>query len=91
MTICDPTPVTTLDLGTNFFVQQGDVGKSRAEVVRPRLQELNPYVAVESFAIDVSLRHMDREGLKKLVEPFRCVVLTDVTLSVALLLNDICR
>ena len=41
----DPDMTRTCDLGANFYLEEGHVGKvSRAEGVRGKLNELNPYV-----------------------------------------------
>ena len=46
ITLWDDTPAVMRDLGANFFLQEGDVGKPRAAAVAPRLQELNQMVQV---------------------------------------------
>ena len=46
ITLWDDTPAVMRDLGANFFLQEGDVGKPRAAAVAPRLQELNQMVTV---------------------------------------------
>lgn len=38
----DPAPTRLCDTGVNFFLTEGDVGRSRAEATLPRLHELNP-------------------------------------------------
>lgn len=43
-TILDPTLVSEKDLGVNFFLEESDLGKSRAEASVRLLQELNPDV-----------------------------------------------
>lgn len=43
-TIVDDTVVSEKDLGVNFFLEEGSLGKSRAEETRKYLQELNPEV-----------------------------------------------
>lgn len=43
-TILDPALVTEADLGVNFFVEDGDLGASRAERTSKWLDELNPDV-----------------------------------------------
>jgi ubiquitin-activating enzyme E1 len=43
----DPDITRTCDLGANFYLEKGHVGKvSRAEGVKGKLNELNPYVKV---------------------------------------------
>ena len=43
-TIADTATVSQADLGVNFFLEAGSLGRSRAEEVRRLLQELNPDV-----------------------------------------------
>lgn len=43
-TIVDPAQVTEPDLGVNFFLEEGSLGKSRAEETCRLLRELNPDV-----------------------------------------------
>ncbi|KAI1839130.1 hypothetical protein DTO027I6_7743 [Penicillium roqueforti] len=43
-TIVDPAIVTESDLGVNFFLEEGSLGKSRAEETCRLLKELNPDV-----------------------------------------------
>lgn len=42
------------DLGSNFFLVEGDVGKPRATATAPRLAELNPLVRVEATNEDLT-------------------------------------
>jgi len=51
LTIFDPNPVAASDVGVNFFTQADDVGKNRAEVCAPRLQELNRLVQVRAAPV----------------------------------------
>lgn len=44
VTLLDNDPVSLRDLGSNFFFTKEDVGSPRAQVVAPKLQELNPMV-----------------------------------------------
>lgn len=62
VTLYDPEPVTLQDLSSQvgisyikplpatndpqYFLQEGDIGKSRAAATHPRLSELNAYVPV---------------------------------------------
>jgi amyloid beta precursor protein binding protein 1 len=45
-TIVDPATVTEADLGVNFFLEDGSLGKSRAQETCRLLRELNPDVQV---------------------------------------------
>lgn len=43
-TVVDPATVTEIDLGVNFFLEEGSLDKSRAEETCRLLKELNPDV-----------------------------------------------
>ena len=46
VTLYDPKPTEFLDLSSQFFLTENDIGKPRAEVSAPKLAELNPYVLI---------------------------------------------
>jgi len=48
LTLFDPELTTERDLGTNFFLQDDDIGKPRAGVCAPRVAELNANVNVQA-------------------------------------------
>ena len=47
ITVCDESPVFVRDLGSNFFLDENDIGKPRGECVVARLAELNSMVSVK--------------------------------------------
>ena len=49
VTLYDPKPTEFLDLSSQFFLTENDIGKPRAEVSAPKLAELNPYVLINYF------------------------------------------
>ena len=52
--VADTAKVTERDLGVNFFVEETDVGRPRAQVTAERLGELNPSVRAEwETSIDI--------------------------------------
>ncbi|BGP12152.1 hypothetical protein JCM10213_004717 [Rhodosporidiobolus nylandii] len=78
VTLSDPTPVTVPDLGTQFFIRDGDVGQRRDECTRPRLAELNAYTPVsvlDEFNLDACKR-------------FQVVVLVQGSTAQQIELND---
>jgi ubiquitin-activating enzyme E1 len=95
LVIVDPLPATTYDVGGNFYLKPEDVGTegngiSRADICRPLLAELNPYVNV-SVASDVTA--LTAEQLIPLLDTgITCLVVT-IPLSKELLiaLNEKCR
>eukprot|EP00669_Euglena_mutabilis_P000082 TRINITY_DN10087_c0_g1_i1.p2 TRINITY_DN10087_c0_g1~~TRINITY_DN10087_c0_g1_i1.p2 ORF type:complete len:309 (-),score=88.71 TRINITY_DN10087_c0_g1_i1:164-1090(-) len=50
--LLDPHPVGPADLSANFFLTEGDLGANRAAAACPRVQALNPLVAVTHEAGD---------------------------------------
>ena len=53
-TIVDGAEVTEGDLGNNFFLESGSVGKPRAQCVTELLRELNEHVSGSYIAEDIS-------------------------------------
>ncbi|KAK3673567.1 E1 ubiquitin-activating protein aos1 [Recurvomyces mirabilis] len=73
LTIIDDEIVTEEDLGAQYFLREGDVGKSRAEAAIPRIQELNPRVSVKSGGSLANLLPQDQTYYA----PFSCVIACD--------------
>ena len=46
VTLHDPQPATFLDLASQFYLSEADLGRPRAEASAAKLAELNQYVAV---------------------------------------------
>ena len=47
VTFCDSSHIVGLqDLSGAFFLSEKDIGKRRSDVIRPKLQELNPFAKV---------------------------------------------
>ncbi|RKO82838.1 hypothetical protein BDK51DRAFT_23854, partial [Blyttiomyces helicus] len=53
VTLVDAGKVEGKDLGSQFFLREEDVGKSRAEASAHRIHELNPRVDVKALAKDI--------------------------------------
>lgn len=93
LVMVDPLHPTTYDLGGNFYLTPDDVAKgvaSRAEICRPHLAELNPYVNV-SVAAEVT--ELTAEQLLPLLDTgIACLVIT-IPLGKELLiaLDEKCR
>ncbi|KAK7470927.1 E1 ubiquitin-activating protein [Stygiomarasmius scandens] len=83
VTIFDPEPVTIQDLSSQFFLREGDIGKSRAEATLPRLAELNAYVPVRNLGGEPG-----QEISVDLISGFQVVVLCGVPLAKQLEIND---
>eukprot|EP00729_Bicosta_minor_P024278 gene24278-10878_t len=50
LSIFDPAPATMLDLSSQYYMNEADVGKPRADVTQPKLAELNPHVPIKIHA-----------------------------------------
>ena len=50
VTLHDNTLTDFVDLSTQFYLSEGDIGIARAQVSGPKLAELNPYVPVSVHA-----------------------------------------
>ncbi|KIY45891.1 ubiquitin activating enzyme [Fistulina hepatica ATCC 64428] len=83
VSIFDPEPVAIQDLSSQFFLTKEDVGKQRGKAVLPRLSELNAYVPVRNIEGVVG-----QAITLDLVKGFQVIVLTGVSLSKQLEIND---
>jgi len=82
VTLHDPAPVALSDLSAQFFLQEADVGRPRAEATLPRLAELNQYVPVKEYTGPLTAEFVTQFGI---------VVLTNVPLAEAVAINEACR
>ena len=80
VTLYDPAPVQLSDLGTQFFLRESDIHQPRDQSTLPRIRELNRYVPVDILKVS-SLS-------PQVLVNFQVVVLTDVTLTQQLEIND---
>ena len=90
ISLLDPGQPTSFDLGSNFYLSESDMesGKSRAELCRDKLADLNRYVEVEVSTLGLG----DLKQLFELISSLSCVVIT-VPLSKQILdaINMKCR
>ena len=91
VTLCDPCTTTSYDLGGNFYLSEGDLGngKSRAELCKDKLAELNQYVRVDLAPIP----NLTIESLSSLLDGGISVLVISIPLPHATLiaLNTKCR
>lgn len=80
VTLFDPAPVEVADLGTQFFLRDGDIGQPRDQACVDRLRELNRYVPVDVLQA--------QELSPDVLSRFQVVVVTDALLSQQLTIND---
>lgn len=87
-TVVDAARVEAADLGNNFFLEETDVGRSRAEATCKWLQEMNP---------DAQGDHIDREPSSVIADgveffrPFSLVVACQLTERLAAQLCTFCK
>lgn len=86
LTIHDTQNTTYLDLSTQYYLSEDDIGKNRATVSFPKLSELNPYV---QFSVDT--RPFDESSDLEFLKEFTCVVLTQKSLEFQKKVNRFCR
>ena len=82
VTLLDDSAVSSLDLSSQFYCGDGDIGRSRASVSAPRLAELNPYVPVNVVTGPLTT---------DLVAAFRVVVLIGVAADTQREIADFCH
>jgi amyloid beta precursor protein binding protein 1 len=87
-TIVDSAVTEPADLGNNWFVEEGDVGTSRAEAVSRQLQEMNP--DVQGSHITKSVAQVIDEGVE-FFRPFALVIGCQLTEPLTKKLGDICK
>eukprot|EP01087_Luapelamoeba_hula_P012828 TRINITY_DN3622_c0_g1_i1.p1 TRINITY_DN3622_c0_g1~~TRINITY_DN3622_c0_g1_i1.p1 ORF type:complete len:1066 (-),score=192.27 TRINITY_DN3622_c0_g1_i1:111-3308(-) len=85
LTLHDPQPASYLDLSTQFFLSEADIGKSRADVVAAKIRELNAYVKIDVFSGDINTHPVEY------FKQYKCVVLTEVPLETQVRINDYCH
>ena len=82
VTLHDSSACTAMDLSSQFYLSEEDVGKNRAEVSLRSLSELNTYVPV---------RILQGELSKEVLKSYRVVVLTNSDLDEQLRVAEIVR
>ncbi|CAG8522209.1 1584_t:CDS:2, partial [Cetraspora pellucida] len=85
ITIIDHNVVTEEDLGAQFFVTEGDIGKNKATVSADRIRQLNPRVVVIADHSDIHTKPDD------FFKVFDLVCLTDCDPDIMIRINEICR
>eukprot|EP00051_Salpingoeca_urceolata_P006913 m.91570 g.91570 ORF g.91570 m.91570 type:complete len:1078 (-) comp15042_c0_seq4:33-3266(-) len=88
LTLCDDKAATWMDLSSQFFLNEDDVGKgtNRAVASQPHLEQLNPYVRIKQ-----SPQALTADGNLDFLKAYDCVVLTECSLEVQLAVNAFCR
>ncbi|CAK0878216.1 unnamed protein product, partial [Prorocentrum cordatum] len=87
-TIVDSAKVEAADLGHSFFLEEGDVGKLRAEAVSASLQEMNPDVQGSHIGTDPA--QAIAQGAE-FFKPFTLVVACQLPERACVQLGAVCR
>lgn len=87
-TVVDAATTEPSDLGNNWFLEEDDVGKSRAESVCKQLLEMNP--DVQGAHIAKSAAQVIEEGAD-FFRPFALVIACQLTEPLAIRLGVICK
>ncbi|KAJ8047744.1 Ubiquitin-like modifier-activating enzyme 1 [Holothuria leucospilota] len=82
VTIHDEGNVSIADMSSQFFFQDKDIGKNRAEVSTNRLAELNSYVPVTAYAKPLN---------EEFIQNFQVVVLTESSLEAQKRIGEFCH
>ncbi|XP_043936660.1 ubiquitin-like modifier-activating enzyme 1 [Protopterus annectens] len=82
VTIHDQGVAQWVDLSSQFYLREEDLGKNRAEVSLPRLAELNTYVPVSAYMGQLT---------KDYLHQFQVVVLTASSLEEQLWIGEFCH
>mmetsp|Transcript_7553 Transcript_7553/g.8279 ORF Transcript_7553/g.8279 Transcript_7553/m.8279 type:complete len:179 (+) Transcript_7553:397-933(+) len=82
--IHDTKPASLLDLSTQYFITEQDIGKNRAAISHAKIAELNPYCKVDTSDVDLA-SNLD------VLSGYQCVVVTDTTHEVAEKIDAYCH
>ncbi|XP_050816019.1 ubiquitin-like modifier-activating enzyme 7 isoform X3 [Gopherus flavomarginatus] len=82
VTVHDPGNTQWSDLSSQFFLSESDVGQNRAMASQQRLAELNSYVPVTAYTMELS---------ESFLAAFQVVVLSNSPLEEQLRISDICH
>ncbi|XP_044532731.1 ubiquitin-like modifier-activating enzyme 7 [Gracilinanus agilis] len=82
LTLHDPSPACWMDLASQFFLSEKDIGQNRAKASLPHLAQLNSSVCIDIH--DGPLTETELQG-------FQVVVLTDSTLQEQLQVGSLCH
>ncbi|EGC35357.1 hypothetical protein DICPUDRAFT_47751 [Dictyostelium purpureum] len=90
ITLHDCKLVSKYDLSSQFYLSHNQIGKeNRAVASHTNLQELNPYVKVNTFT-ESSLSELIKTNKNYFLQ-FKCIILTESNLNDQILINEICR
>uniref|UniRef100_A0A4X2LNW3 E1 ubiquitin-activating enzyme n=1 Tax=Vombatus ursinus TaxID=29139 RepID=A0A4X2LNW3_VOMUR len=82
LTLRDPSPTCWMDLASQFFLSEKDIGQNRAKASLPHLAQLNSDVYISTY---------DGPLTETVLRGFQVVVLTDSTLKEQLQVGSLCH
>ncbi|XP_068951795.1 ubiquitin-like modifier-activating enzyme 7 isoform X2 [Petaurus breviceps papuanus] len=82
LTLHDPGPTCWMDLASQFFLSEKDIGQNRAKASLPHLARLNSDVCINTY---------DGPLTETVLKGFQVVVLTDSTLEEQLQVGSLCH
>ncbi|KAF3919174.1 hypothetical protein AA313_de0200479 [Arthrobotrys entomopaga] len=85
ITVHDCEIATEEDLGAQFFMEEGLLGRNRAEAAAPAVQKLNPRVDVKVDTAPIEGRSVE------FYKQFSTVIVTEAGLGTMISINDACR
>ena len=87
VTVFDPNEVREIDLGSNFYLSEEDIGKRRDESCILKLQKLNKYVKVDYFK-ENSLKDI----INKIVGNYNVILVSEIiSINNITLIDKLCR
>ncbi|CAF0838485.1 unnamed protein product [Adineta steineri] len=85
ITLQDTNNTNMLDLATQYYLHEENIGKNRAECSLEKLRALNDYVKVH-----VSTKSLS-DCTNEYFQQFTCIVVTECTLDEMKRINELCR
>ncbi|XP_043833789.1 ubiquitin-like modifier-activating enzyme 7 [Dromiciops gliroides] len=82
LTLHDPSPTCWMDLASQFFLSEEDIGRNRAQASLPRLKQLNRDVCINTYEGPLT---------ETVLRRFQVVILTDSTLEEQLQVGKLCH
>ena len=91
VTIFDPNKVRLQDLGSNFYLNEKDIGRRRDESCISNLQKLNKYVQIEYLKEISDINDIDKIS-DVLINNFNVLIITEIISKKNIFfLDEICR
>jgi len=89
-TIHDKAKTSYRDLSGQFFLNEEDIGKNRAQASLNKIQQLNYYVNVDTALLDQNLPKEEAE-IDKILKGYTLVILSETDYETLVAINKYCR